>query len=134
LFLDTFMRFGPPYVHQITEHGWVPFENKFLDKSRLQVRCLLVAKTSKQRLCGSSGPSAAAATRGPGLSIDMQMGCMASRCRLHRVMQHIPLDLQQCVNATPFACRTPWEQTQQDPYPCIFNTFFSVRQLASRTS
>jgi hypothetical protein len=42
LFLDTFMRFGPPYVHQITEHGWVPFENKFLDKNRLQVRCLLV--------------------------------------------------------------------------------------------
>lgn len=61
LFLNTLMRFGPPYVHQVTELGWVPYEEQFPAKTRLQVR-------GASCCCWGAGPAAAAAAgaRGAG--------------------------------------------------------------------
>jgi hypothetical protein len=37
-FLKVLMHFGPPFVHQDTEAGWVPYDKQFGLKTRQQVR------------------------------------------------------------------------------------------------
>jgi hypothetical protein len=39
VFLTVLMHFGPPFVHQDTELGWVPYDKHFQHKTRQQVRC-----------------------------------------------------------------------------------------------
>ena len=38
LFLTAVMQYGPPFVHQATEEGWVVFDKLLAGKTRLEVR------------------------------------------------------------------------------------------------